>query len=311
MTISQSVNDNSNAGIGAAQQTGTSSPSDLSGVGKTDTGTPPPSVDSSAVADPIGSGAGGVDPIANPTTPPVDPVSPDPKFFSDEDDDDDEEEDLAEWLSDLIDELDDMIDQTLVQHTDVGSGGNAGTDVAAKNDSGVFDVGGRFQDFNIEIHADGSVSLSSGGGNADQTTTSDRLLFDDGEFALDVDAGENAGSAYRIYQAAFDRTPDSEGLKFWIDQVDAGKSLADVAMDFVNSTEFANVYGVDASNEDFIAKLYQNVLGRDGDEDGLAYWIGLLESGAQDKAGVLSQFSESAENIANVAPVISDGIFLA
>ena len=128
--------------------------------------------------------------------------------------------------------------------------------------------------------------------------------------AFDVDAGENAGSAYRVYQAAFARTPDNGGLKYWIGQVDAGTSLIDVAKGFIASAEFQSIYGANPSNADFVSKLYQNVLGREGEAGGLAFWVGELDSGARDKATVLAGFSESSENIAGVAATIADGIVL-
>jgi hypothetical protein len=40
------------------------------------------------------------------------------------------------------------------------------------------------------------------------------------------------GQAYRVYQAAFNRTPDLGGLGFWIGAMDKGVSLADVANGF-------------------------------------------------------------------------------
>ena len=74
-------------------------------------------------------------------------------------------------------------------------------------------------------------------------------------------AGGNAGVSYRIYQAAFARTPDNDGLKYWIDQVDTGTTLVDVARGFIDSQEFQSVYGTDPSNDDFVAALYRNVSG--------------------------------------------------
>jgi hypothetical protein len=43
--------------------------------------------------------------------------------------------------------------------------------------------------------------------------------------ALDVKAGENTSSAYRLYESAFGRTQDNDGLKLWIDRLDNGMSL--------------------------------------------------------------------------------------
>ncbi|PWE56079.1 hypothetical protein DEM27_11615 [Metarhizobium album] len=134
----------------------------------------------------------------------------------------------------------------------------------------------------------------------------ERLGFSDGTLALDI-AG-NAGQAYRIYQAAFDRTPDAAGLSFWIKTIDAGRSLLDVAAGFIGSQEFASVYGGVTDNVGFISKLYENVLGRAGEAAGIGYWEGQMNGGVS-KASVLAGFSESAENITGVAPAIADGIW--
>lgn len=136
----------------------------------------------------------------------------------------------------------------------------------------------------------------------------ERLEFADGNLAFDTDG--IAGQSYRIYQAAFDRTPDIAGLSFWIDAMDAGTALIDVASGFVASSEFQSVYGVNPTNSDFVTRLYLNVLGRDGETAGIDYWEGQLDAGVS-KAQVLVGFSESAENVTGVAAAIADGIWYA
>lgn len=138
----------------------------------------------------------------------------------------------------------------------------------------------------------------------------ERLDFTDGTLALDVEAGENAGTAYRIYQAAFARTPDNGGLSYWTEAIDNGMSLYQVASGFVHSNEFKFVYGFNPSNLSIVERLYENVLGRQGEAAGVDYWTSELDYGYRDTASVLAGFSESQENIANVSATISDGIWL-
>jgi hypothetical protein len=71
--------------------------------------------------------------------------------------------------------------------------------------------------------------------------------------------GGNGGKAYRLYQAAFDRVPDLEGLGYWIDQVDKGEPLWNLAHGFITSEEFKLKYGENPTNEEYIQALYQNV----------------------------------------------------
>ena len=117
-----------------------------------------------------------------------------------------------------------------------------------------------------------------------------------------------AEQAYRIYKAAFDRTPDKDGLGYWIQELDKGFALHQVTNSFVISQEFQNLYGADLNNEGFITALYNNVLDRDPDQGGLDYWINDMENNGMSRADVLASFSESAENIANTDPLIELGV---
>lgn len=140
----------------------------------------------------------------------------------------------------------------------------------------------------------------------------ERILFssENKHMALDTDVGQNAGMAYRIYKAAFNRTPDTAGLSYWIGQIDAGMGLVQVAQGFMTSTdEFRNLYGSNPTVSQFVDRLYYNVLGRAGESSGVAYWEWQLNSGAQSMAQVLVGFSESAENVSVVGNTIQDGFF--
>lgn len=121
-----------------------------------------------------------------------------------------------------------------------------------------------------------------------------RLRFGDISVALDMDG--TAGKAYRMYRAAFARTPDVLGLSYWIAAVDGGVSADTVAADFVKSDEFKTVYGATPTNAEIVRRFYQNVLGRQGEPEGVAYWGGALDTKATTIAQVLYGFSESAEN---------------
>jgi len=135
----------------------------------------------------------------------------------------------------------------------------------------------------------------------------DYLQFGNQTIAIDVAVGQNAVEAYRLYQAALNRTPDHAGLDFWITGLDKGAYLLSVANAFMASPEFTAAYGTNPSNSAFVNALYSNVLHRAGDAAGNAYWLNALNSGAS-RAQVLTAFSESNENVANVATLIGHGI---
>ena len=133
------------------------------------------------------------------------------------------------------------------------------------------------------------------------------IRFSDKVVALSSDGIE--GQAYRIYKAALDREPDSGGLSYWIAQMDQGISLAELSAQFINSVEFRDKYGLNPSNEKFITMLYNNVLDRDPDPDGLAWWVEEMDSKPErTPQQVLAEFSESDENQNNVTELIANGI---
>ena len=134
-----------------------------------------------------------------------------------------------------------------------------------------------------------------------------RLAFTDISVALDTGAGMVGGSAYRIYQAAFNREPDASGLGYWISRMDSGASLEQIAYGFTQSAEFKSAYGSKAGNAAIVATFYENVLHRAGEAAGAAYWTNVLDTQAGTLAQVLIGFSESAENQAALAPLIGNG----
>ena len=110
---------------------------------------------------------------------------------------------------------------------------------------------------------------------------------------LNTDSGE----MFRLYNAAFARFPDAEGLKYWINEFSSGRnSRRVVAQSFINSNEFHMTYGFNVSNDKYVENLYTNILGRNYDQDGYNYWVGNLNAGTETRYELLLGFAESAEN---------------
>ena len=160
----------------------------------------------------------------------------------------------------------------------------------------------------IAVQQDGTVSVASAEGN-DTFVSVERLAFKDGVLAFDISG--NAGQAYRLYQAAFARTPDTPGLKYQTNALDTELNLWQVAGNFIASPEFQSLYGSPATVTDarFVTLLYNNVLGRNPDQAGYDYHMNNLAGGLT-RAQLLTQFSESPENQRNVLPAIQDGIWM-
>lgn len=105
----------------------------------------------------------------------------------------------------------------------------------------------------------------------------------------------NYGKAFRLYRAAFGRTPDAAGHQYWIKALDDGYTLSQIANWFLVSPEFHALYGDSPTNEEFATSLYTNVLRRTPDAAGIAWWLERLNEGVP-RADVLVGFSESDEN---------------
>lgn len=127
-----------------------------------------------------------------------------------------------------------------------------------------------------------------------------------GEFLASLVRNEGAahsGPVTRLYLAALGRLPDRGGLDYWTDRHRAGMRIRTIAAQFVASTEFARRYG-NPSNADFVMLLYRNVLGREGDSGGIAYWTRRLDQRTITRPDLVVQFSESSENIRKKATTV-------
>ena len=164
----------------------------------------------------------------------------------------------------------------------------------------------------VEISGIGTDQLTvediGGDWGTDTLTNIETIEFEDGILRIDINA--TAGQVYRLYQAAYVREPDTAGLEFYINAVDNGLSLPDLADQFVVADEFIEKYGEDLTDEQLIDVIYNNVLHRDADDAGRAFWLDQLAKPNIDSGDLLFFFSESDENVALVAPAIEDGIWL-
>lgn len=80
----------------------------------------------------------------------------------------------------------------------------------------------------------------------------------------------------KLYIAFFKRAPDKAGLNYWVNQ--SGLSLEQITQSFFDQPETQAKYaGVD--DRAFIESIYQNVLGRVGEEAGIQYWLNELQVG--------------------------------
>ncbi len=99
----------------------------------------------------------------------------------------------------------------------------------------------------------------------------------------------------RLYQAYFARTPDLGGAKYWILEVlRGGFTVEQIAGFMSDSQEFENNYA-GTNNQEYMNAVYTNVLGRNADEEGFAYWLDLLNTDQLDRSGVVYWIAQNAE----------------
>jgi hypothetical protein len=96
----------------------------------------------------------------------------------------------------------------------------------------------------------------------------------------------------RFYRQCLDRRPERAGLDDWtnalLDQVITG---ADVAREFINSTEFK---AKNTTNEEYLDILYRAFFNREPDPAGWDFWLAELNTG-KDRGYVLDGFLGSQE----------------
>ncbi|GEM_PF-332018 len=140
------------------------------------------------------------------------------------------------------------------------------------------------------------------GRDADATGAKDfTALVNEGTSLTDIanqflNSAEFAGAASaqdinELYQAILGRAADEEGTTAWQAVLANGGNLNDVAAGIALSNEAIQL---DQSNGDFVRELYENVLGREVEQEGLDAWVSQLFNGTS-RAEVAAGIVGSAE----------------
>ncbi|GAB2864998.1 hypothetical protein GCM10027277_37360 [Pseudoduganella ginsengisoli] len=186
-----------------------------------------------------------------------------------------------------------------------GLGGNDVIDGGGGADTVVFQ--GARANYTVTRGAGGlTVTDSTGVDGTDILANVERLHFANADIAYDVNG--TAGSAYRIYQAAFDRAPDAAGFGYWINKMDQGLNRFDVAYWFMASEEAQARFGIAPKNADVLTEFYQHVLHRAPEAAGYNYWLNVMDAGKVTQSQVLAYFADSAENQAALVGTMQNGM---
>ena len=100
----------------------------------------------------------------------------------------------------------------------------------------------------------------------------------------------------QLYVSLFGRAPDGEGLGYWVGQLAAGKTMAQVAQDMFNVDAARAYYPSWQTNDEIVAAFYVNVLGRTADAEGQAYWVGQMNAAGATKGSVITSLISAVVN---------------
>ncbi|MBC3883352.1 YHYH protein [Undibacterium sp. LX40W] len=115
----------------------------------------------------------------------------------------------------------------------------------------------------------------------------------------------NLQSLIELYIAFFNRSPDADGLAYWMETMQAGGSLERIAESFYEAGKLypqLTGYSETMNPQEFIRVVYKNVLGRTGStaptDSEVNYWANEVSAGRFTKASVINAMLVSARTFA-------------
>ncbi len=116
-----------------------------------------------------------------------------------------------------------------------------------------------------------------------------------------------------FYRGLLARLPDSGGFNFWVAQFRTAQcqgasavyeKVEAISSAYAGSPEYS---ARNRSNAEYVGDLYNAFLRRGGDLEGVKFWIGQLDSGAQTRDQLRKTFIGSAEFNARVNAIVAQG----
>lgn len=97
-----------------------------------------------------------------------------------------------------------------------------------------------------------------------------------------------------LYIAVYNRAPESSGFNSWVNALDQGVPLSEMAAQFVSHAVFKQNYD-QLSNLGMVEAFYKNILGNEGDQQGIDFWVNELD--IKPVGTVLAEFLTAALEI--------------
>lgn len=155
------------------------------------------------------------------------------------------------------------------------------------------------------------VNKGIAGGVTNLSSSQTVIKFND--FTVNLLAGDKSktiaqhdlNTLIELYIAFFNRVPDAEGMIYWIDTIKAGRTIEQLADNFYTAAIEAPAdtgYSANMNTEEFIRKIYKNVLGRDEvDQGGLEYWSAEINNGRKSRGNLIRDIINAAHSFKNDA----------
>ena len=110
----------------------------------------------------------------------------------------------------------------------------------------------------------------------------------------------------QLYVALFGRAPDGEGLGYWVHLRDQGRSLAEIANTMFATQAARSYYPTFLTHQEIIGAFYLNVLGREADAEGLAFWTARLDAPGATPGGVIVELVQVVAGYSGTDPAGKD-----
>ena len=126
------------------------------------------------------------------------------------------------------------------------------------------------------------------------------ILSVDSDFA-DTNKLTNEQFVDYIYLNYISKPADAEGKAFWLALLNTTNNREALVSQFIAAAKAneEDISGFEAINSTFIETLYQNLLGRSSDTDGLKYWQDAMSAGMSQSALVAAFISAALSNTAS------------
>lgn len=116
---------------------------------------------------------------------------------------------------------------------------------------------------------------------------------------------ENIVKITALYEAAFHHLPDTAGLQWWLNDMEHGKSMQQIATLFMQNPEFVAAHPAGESIDHYLSTIHQNAFGRAIDTYTLNHWE-ILNFDAVPRVEALVAFAEMSIPLAGQTPHYPD-----